>query len=143
MSTKYFLVLAGNNVVVRTAVNTERMYAQVAEALREEDVHGLAIPMEASRLAPGVWVQFQIPGVGEFTCWEEAIAHKWDNGPTGEWRTKVTLAHYGAWGDWEAMEAIREAVRVEFEGDLPDWLPSDEDDYLEELERETWDDDSE
>lgn len=140
MNTKYFLVLAGNNVVVRTAASIEQMYEQISETLREEDVHGLAIPMETSRLAPGVWVQFQIPGVGEFTCWEEAVAHTWDNGPAGEWRTKVVLARYGAWGDWEAMEAIREAVRVEFGGDLPDWLSSDEGDYP---EWETWDDDSE
>jgi hypothetical protein len=131
MSSKYFIVLSGNNVQVRTAVSVERMYEQVAFSLREEDVHGVAIPMSASRLAPGVWVQFQIPGVGEFTCWEEAVAHTWDNGPTGEWRKKIILAHYGAWGDWESMEILREAVRVEFGGDLPDWLPSDEDDYNE------------
>lgn len=140
MNTKYFVVLSGCSVQVRVAPSIEKMYEQIAETLREEDVHGLAIPMEASRLAPGVWVQFEIPGVGQFTCWEEAIAHTWDKGPEGEWRTKVVLAHYGAWGDWEAMEAIREAVRVEFGGDLPDWTSSDEDDYP---EWETWDDDSE
>lgn len=127
MNTKYF-VLVGNVVSVRVADSVERMYVDVAEALREEDIRGLAIPMEASRLAPGVWVQFQIPGVGEFVCWEEVLASKWDNGPTGEWRTKVTLAHYGAWGDEDAMEGLREAIRVEFGGDFPDWTsPSDED----------------
>lgn len=140
MNTKYFVVLSGCSVQVRTAPSIEKMYADVAEALREEDVHGVAIPMETSRLAPGVWVQFEIPGVGQFTCWEEVLASKWDGGPGGEWRTKVVLARYGAWGDWEAMEAIQEAVRVEFGGDLPDWMSSDEDDYP---EWETWDDDSE
>lgn len=127
MNTKYFLVLAGNLVVVRTAANVERMYAQVAEALREEDVRGLAIPMEASRLAPGVWVQFQIPGVGEITCWEEVTAHAWDKGPTGEWRMKVVLARYGAWGDENAMNALSEGIRAEFGGDLPEWEVSDRD----------------
>lgn len=128
MSTKYFIALADNSISVRVAASTKQMYEQVAEALREEDVHGLAIPMSASRLAPGVWVQFQIPGVGTIVCWEEISAHTWDNGPTGEWRTKVILARYGAWGDEDAMDALKEGVRSEFGGDFPEWTsPSDED----------------
>lgn len=121
MSNKYFLVLAGNVLSVRVAANVERMYEQVAQALREEDVHGLAIPMSASRLAPGVWVQFQIPGVGELTCSEELSVHNWDIGPTGEWKAKVTLARYGAWGDDNAIHALQEGVRAEFNGDFSEW----------------------
>lgn len=127
MSSKYFVVLADNLVVARVAASVERMYAQVAEALREEDVHGLAIPMAASRLAPGVWVQFQIPGVGTVVCWEEVSAHTWDNGPAGEWKAKVVLARYGAWGDEDAMDALKEGIRAEFGGDSPEWEVSDRD----------------
>lgn len=118
---KYFVVLAGSNVQVRVSSSVERMYAQIAEALREEDVHGLAIPMATSRLAQGVWVQFQISGVGEFTCSEELSVHNWDIGPTGEWKMKVTLARYGAWGDDNAIHALLEGVRAEFGGDFSEW----------------------
>lgn len=119
MSNKYFIVLAGNVVNVRVASNVERMYAQVAEALREEDVRGLAIPMNTSRLAQGVWVQFQIPGVGTVVCHEEILAQKWEEG--FQWRKKMTTAEYGGWGDEDAMDALREAVRAEFNGDFLDW----------------------
>ena len=127
MNTKYFVVLSGCSVQVRTAPSIEKMYADVAEALREEDVHGLAIPMSASRLAPGVWVQFEIPGVGQFTCWEEISAYNWDISPRGEWKTKVTLARYGAWGDEDAMYALSEGIRAEFGGDFSEWEVSEED----------------
>lgn len=127
MNTKYFLVLAGNNVQVRVATSIEKMYEQVAEALREEDVHGVAIPMSASRLAPGVWVQFQIPGVGEFACRQEISAHNWDISPRGEWKTRVTLARYGAWGDEDAMDVLAEGIRSEFRGDFSEWEVSEED----------------
>lgn len=119
MNTKYFLVLGGNNVSIRVASSVERMYAQIAEALREEDVRGLAIPMSASRLAQGVWVQFQISGVGTIVCHEEILAQKWEEG--FQWRKKVTTAEYGGWGDEDVMDVLKEAVRAEFGGDFPDW----------------------